>query len=284
MAMPFSLEAEQSVLGAILLESSCLPIVTEILPRPDYFYAVNNRLIYGAMQELFTLGRPVDFITVLEKLKENSDFEEATGKVYLTQLAQIVPSIANVEIYANIVRDKYDVRTLMQAARSILDDASEGAEESNLLLDSAEQKIFDIRQGKSMRGLQPVREILLETFDRLDKLNSPDKDKYRGIPTGIGELDATITGLNRSDLIILAAVRHGQNKLCAEYLPSCLPDGKAPGGLLLSGNGQGTAGFPAALQRIPGGGHEAQGRRPFGGGVDPAGGGRGHPFQGRPLF
>ena len=211
MAMPFSLEAEQSVLGAILLESSCLPIVTEILPRPDYFYAVNNRLIYGAMQELFTLGRPVDFITVLEKLKENSDFEEATGKVYLTQLAQIVPSIANVEIYANIVRDKYDVRTLMQAARSILDDASEGAEESNLLLDSAEQKIFDIRQGKSMRGLQPVREILLETFDRLDKLNSPDKDKYRGIPTGIGELDATITGLNRSDLIILAA-RPGMGK------------------------------------------------------------------------
>ena len=106
MAMPFSLEAEQSVLGAILLESSCLPIVTEILPRPDYFYAVNNRLIYGAMQELFTLGRPVDFITVLEKLKENSDFEEATGKVYLTQLAQIVPSIANVEIYANIVRQR----------------------------------------------------------------------------------------------------------------------------------------------------------------------------------
>ena len=211
MAMPFSLEAEQSVLGAILLESSCLPIVTEILPRPDYFYAVNNRLIYGAMQELFTLGRPVDFITVLEKLKENSDFEEATGKVYLTQLAQIVPSIANVEIYANIVRDKYDVRTLMQAARSILDDASEGAEESNLLLDSAEQKIFDIRQGKSMRGLQPVREILLETFDRLDKLNSPDKEKYRGIPTGIGELDATITGLNRSDLIILAA-RPGMGK------------------------------------------------------------------------
>lgn len=203
--MPFSLEAEQSVLGAILLEPSCLATVAEILPKAEYFYAVNNQMIYGVMMEMFTLGLPVDFVTVLEKLKENEEFDEATGKVYLTQLAQIVPSLSNVAVYANIVRDKYDVRTLMQAARHILDDASEGTEESSLLLDMAEQRIFDIRQGKNMRGLQPVREILLETFDRLDLLNSPDRDKYKGIPTGIGELDALITGLNRSDLIVLAA-------------------------------------------------------------------------------
>lgn len=205
LSMPFSLEAEQSVLGAILLEPSCLATVAEILPKAEYFYAVNNQMIYGAMLEMFTLGLPVDFITVLEKLKENEEFEEATGKVYLTQLAQIVPSLSNVSVYANIVRDKYDVRTLMQAARHILDDASEGAEDSALLLDMAEQRIYDIRQGKNMKGLQPVREILLETFDRLDLLNSPDRDKYKGIPTGIGELDAMITGLNRSDLVVLAA-------------------------------------------------------------------------------
>lgn len=205
MNMPFSLEAEQSVLGAVLLEPSCLATVAEILPRAEYFYAVNNQMIYGVMLEMFTLGLPVDFVTVLEKLKENEEFDEATGKVYLTQLAQLVPSLSNVAVYANIVRDKYDVRTLMQAARSILDDVSDGAEESSLLLDMAEQRIFDIRRGKSIKGLQPVREILLETFDRLDLLNSPDKEKYKGIPTGIGELDATITGLNRSDLIVLAA-------------------------------------------------------------------------------
>ena len=205
LSMPFSLEAEQSVLGAVLLEPSCLATVAEILPKAEYFYAVNNQMIYGAMLEMFTLGLPVDFITVLEKLKENEEFEEATGKVYLTQLAQVVPSLSNVSVYANIVRDKYDVRTLMQAARHILDDASEGAEDSALLLDMAEQRIYDIRQGKNMKGLQPVREILLETFDRLDLLNSPDRDKYKGIPTGIGELDAMITGLNRSDLVVLAA-------------------------------------------------------------------------------
>ncbi len=205
MNMPFSLEAEQSVLGAILLDPSCMPVVAEILPRAEYFYAVNNQLIYGVMMEMFTLGLPVDFVTVLEKLKENGSFDEATGKVYLTQLAQLVPSLSNVSIYANIVRDKYDVRTLMTAARRILDDASEGGDDASTLLDAAEQRIFDIRQGKNMQGLQSIREILLDTFDRLDLLNSPDKEKYKGIPTGIRELDSTITGLNRSDLIILAA-------------------------------------------------------------------------------
>ena len=211
MAMPFSPEAEQSVLGAILLDASCLDQVTEILPRPEYFYQVNNALIYEAMLELFALGRPVDFITVLERLKENENFDESSGKVYLMQLAQLVPAISNVDSYAKIVREKYDVRTLILAAREILEDATAGAAGASTLLDSAEQRIFDIRRGKNMQGLQPLGEVIIDTFDRLDRLNSPDKDLYRGIPTGIGELDSTITGLNRSDLIILAA-RPGMGK------------------------------------------------------------------------
>ncbi|HIY29237.1 MAG TPA: replicative DNA helicase [Firmicutes bacterium] len=211
MAMPFSPEAEQSVLGAILLDASCLDQVTEILPRSEYFYQVNNALIYEAMLELFALGRPVDFITVLERLKENENFDESSGKVYLMQLAQLVPAISNVDSYAKIVREKYDVRTLILAAREILEDATAGAADASTLLDSAEQRIFDIRRGKNMQGLQPLGEVIIDTFDRLDRLNSPDKDLYRGIPTGIGELDSTITGLNRSDLIILAA-RPGMGK------------------------------------------------------------------------
>ncbi len=211
MAMPFSPEAEQSVLGAILLDASCLDQVTEILPRSEYFYQVNNALIYEAMLELFALGRPVDFITVLERLKENEHFDESSGKVYLMQLAQLVPAISNVDSYAKIVREKYDVRTLILAAREILEDATAGAADASTLLDSAEQRIFDIRRGKNMQGLQPLGEVIIDTFDRLDRLNSPDKDLYRGIPTGIGELDSTITGLNRSDLIILAA-RPGMGK------------------------------------------------------------------------
>ncbi len=209
--LPFSPEAEQSVLGAVLLDSSCLDRVAELLPRPEYFYQVNNSLIYSVMLDMFTMGLPVDFVTVLEKLKEQRGFDEASGKTYLLQLAQLVPSISNVETYAKIVRDKYDIRTLISTAREIVEEASDGTADASALLDSAEQRIFDIRRGKNMQGLQRLNEVIVETFDRLDKLNSPDSDQYKGIPTGIRELDETITGLNRTDFILLGA-RPGMGK------------------------------------------------------------------------
>ena len=117
MVLLFSAEAEQSVLGAVLLEPSCLSTVAELLPRAEYFYQVNNRLIYSVMLEMFTAGKPVDLVTLLERLREEDTFDEGSGKVYLMQLAQLVPSISNVEEYCAIVRDKYDVRMLIQAAR-----------------------------------------------------------------------------------------------------------------------------------------------------------------------
>ncbi len=209
--LPFSPEAEQSVLGAILLDSSCMDRVAEIIPRPEYFHQTNNSLIYSTMMEMFTVGQPVDFVTVLEKLKETKSFDEANGKTYLLQLAQLVPSISNVESYAAIVRDKYDVRTLITTARDIVEEASSGAADAATLLDSAEQRIFDIRRGKNMQGLQRIDEVIVQTFDRLDLLNSPDADLYKGVPTGIKELDDTITGLNRSDFILLGA-RPGMGK------------------------------------------------------------------------
>ena len=209
--MPFSPEAEQSVLGAILLDSTCIDKVAEILPRAEYFYQVNNSKIYGVMLEMFTAGKPIDFVTVLEKLKEDNSFEEASGKVYLMQLAQLVPSISNVESYAQIVRDKYDVRTLITAARDILDNVTDAGVPADVLLDSAEQKIFDIRSGKSIQGLTHIREVIIDTFDRLDMLNGENADEFKAISTGLRGLDRVITGLNRSDLIILAA-RPGMGK------------------------------------------------------------------------
>ncbi len=209
--LPFSAEAEQSVLGAILLDSSCLDRIAEILPKPDYFYLTNHRLIYSVMLEMFTLGKSIDFITVLDQLKHNDDFDENNAKTYLLQLAQIVPSIKNAQTYAYIVRDNYDVRTLITTARDIIEEAADGTNDASTLLDSAEQKIFDIRQGKNMQGLQRINETIIETFDRLDVLNSDDNKLYQGIPTGISDLDETITGLNRSDLILLAA-RPGMGK------------------------------------------------------------------------
>ncbi len=210
-SMPYSMEAEQSVLGAVLLEPDCITAVAEYIPRAEYFHAVNNQKIYDVMLNKFTLGEPIDVITVLNTLQNSGDFTQESAKVYLTQLAQLVPSISNVKHYADIIKEKYDTRRLITAARGILDDAVGTGNSATHLLDSAEQKIFDIRQGKSVQGLVRMDEVLLETFNKLDVLNSDEADLYKGVPTGIGELDATITGLNRSDLIILAA-RPGMGK------------------------------------------------------------------------
>ena len=208
--MPYSHDAEQAVLGAILMEPDVIADVAQILPSSEYFYLANHRTIYAVMLSMFTSGQPVDQITVLEALKSERDFDEASGKTYLYQLAQSCPSIANVENYARIVRDKYDVRALMNAARDIIEDSTEGEMEPQMLIDSAEQKIFDIRRGKDIQGLQRIDEVLFQTFDRLDMLNRND-DSVKPIATGIGDLDRVITGLNRSDLILLAA-RPGMGK------------------------------------------------------------------------
>lgn len=210
--LPYSAEAEQSVLGAVLIDANCLNTVMEILPNAEYFHLYNNRAIYNAMLDLFVLSKPVDFVTVLERLKADNTFDEASGKVYLMQLVDVVPSVSRVEEYARIVRDKYLIRSLITASREIIDDASHGdADDVSKLIDSAEQRIFDIREGKKSKGLEKISSVILDTFDRLDLLNRPDKDKYKGIPTGISALDNTITGLNRSDLILLAA-RPGMGK------------------------------------------------------------------------
>ncbi len=208
--LPYSPEAEQAVLGAILMEPEVIARVAEILPKSDYFYVSTHKLIYAAMISMFTQGKTVDFVTVLETLKTDKSFDEATGKNYLMQLAQSCPSISNIEIYAQYVRDKYDVRMLISASRDIIEEAADGESEPSMLIDSAEQKIFDIRRGKNIQGLQRIDEVLIETFDRLDLLNRDD-DTIKPISTGIGDLDRVITGLNRSDLIILAA-RPGMGK------------------------------------------------------------------------
>ncbi len=209
--MPYSLDAEQSVLGAVLIDSSCINRVVEILPHSEAFHLSNHKTIYSTMLEMFTLGLPIDYITVLDKLKTDADLDETHYKTYLLQLAQIVPSISNVESYAQIVRDKYNVRTLIIAARDIIGDASDSDLSADDVLNSAEQRIFDIRRGKNTQGLQRINEIIVQTFDRLDMLNSQTEDEFNGIPTGIKELDKVIMGLNKSDLILLAS-RPGMGK------------------------------------------------------------------------
>ncbi len=211
LSLPYSAEAEQSVLGSVLLDSETLSTVMEILPSADYFHLSNHKVIYQSMIDLFTVSKPVDFVTVLEQIRNSGDIDESTIKTYLLQLAEIVPSISRIGEYCQIVKEKYLVRSLIMASREIIDDATHPVENVSRLIDSAEQRIFDIRDNRNIKGLERINSIIFQTFDRLDTLNSVDNEKFKALPTGISGLDKTITGLNRSDLILLAA-RPGMGK------------------------------------------------------------------------
>lgn len=210
MNMPYSPESEQAVLGAVIMDSSCIDRVMGLLPSPEYFFVTTHKTIYNKMLAMFTESKPIDIITILESLREEPDFDEATGKTYLVSLASNCPSISNVEIYAKTVRDKYSLRQLISASRDIIEMATEAPDDPERLIDSAEQKIYDIRQGKSVDGLERIDKVIYQTFDRLDKLNKDDEE-FKPTSTGISSLDRVITGLNRSDLILLAA-RPGMGK------------------------------------------------------------------------
>ncbi len=208
--MPYSLEAEQAVLGAILMEADSINQVADKL-RPEHFYLPEHQAIYGIMLSKLVESRVIDFVTVLESLKTERFFSGDEGKNYLLKLAQIVPSISNIENYARIVREKYDVRALIHASREITSDAMDPSTDASLLLDSAEQKIYDIRQDRHQGGLMPIQDVIASNYDMYNKLNSEERDLYVGIPTGISALDEITTGLNRSDLIIVGA-RPGMGK------------------------------------------------------------------------
>ena len=203
--MPFSLEAEQAVLGCILSEPECISQVT-VLTKPDYFYLPQHKAIFIIMQEIDALGGKVDPLIVLERLKSDKVYDDATGKNYLYQLAQSVPSTDNVESYCKILREKFYIRTLISVSKEIIEDSVSSDTSADLMLDSAEQKIYDIRQGRVSKGPTKIGDIIVnEVYDKLQKLTSADKDQYKGFTTGFTDLDKVITGLNKSDLVIVGA-------------------------------------------------------------------------------
>ena len=203
--MPYSLEAEQAVLGSILIDPSCITQVL-IMVKPDYFYLPQHKEIFTIMQEIDALGGKIDPLIVLEKLKDQKIYDDAGGKQYLFQLAEMVPSTENVEAYSKIIREKYYVRSLINVSKGIIEDASSSNESADSLLEAAEQKIYDIRQGRVTRGPSKIGDIIVnEVYDKLQKLSGADKDKYKGYTTGFIDLDKAITGLNKSDLVIIGA-------------------------------------------------------------------------------
>ena len=196
--LPYSVEAEQAVLGSIIIDPKCLNDVATSI-KAEYFYIPQHREIYATLAEMYELSQTIDFISLLEKLKRDGVYDEAGGKAYLT--------------YVAIVRERYTARSLMTAAQDIIKDINDNALDSSRLLDSAEQRIYEIRQGREVTGLTHIKSVIEnETYDRLSKMADPEtRADYVGIPCGIGELDRMITGLNKSDLIILGA-RPGMGK------------------------------------------------------------------------
>lgn len=208
-ALPASIEAEQAVLGAMLLDRDCLNTLMEQL-HPEYFFNEHHREIYSAIQRLFRSGRPVDVVTVLGELVGIGVFTEDAGKRYLIALAEAVPSIRNASAYVQIIKDKYERRALITAAKEIANDAGDESNESSIVLDRAEQRIYEIAHQRAEQGLLPLREVMLAALDKL-MLIEEDAEQFAGTPSGISSLDETICGLNRSDLIIIAA-RPGMGK------------------------------------------------------------------------
>ena len=202
--LPYSLEAEQSVLGSILIDPGVLTQTLDFL-KPQYFYLSQHREIFSAMLRMFSASEAIDFVTLLDELKTAGVYDDAGGKAYLLQLVQMVPSVANARAYAKIVQEKYLLRSLIQTSRSIMDSASGETDDVNALVDVAEQKIYDIRRDRSDGGLRPIKDVIIETYDHLKKLGGADREKYLGLPSGFADLDRVTTGLNRSDLILIAA-------------------------------------------------------------------------------
>ena len=159
--LPFSLEAEQSVLGAALLDSGCVPELVRLV-RPEFFYREQHRKIFEVISAKFTLGEPIDIVTVMEAAVREEIFStpEET-KAYLAQLAQLVPSVRNLEAYTNILQEKYHLRSLITTSRDIIEQAEAPTAESEGLLEYAEQRIYDIRNGHDNGSLIPVSRVVM---------------------------------------------------------------------------------------------------------------------------
>ena len=200
--VPQSLEAEQSVLGAILIDSRCLADVIGIL-QPEDFYLQQNREIFETIYAMFNFSQTIDPVTVLDKMRELGVYHD-NSRDYILQLMQITPTAANAVRYAGIVREKAMLRSLAQAAEDIAETVQSQVGTPQEMLESAEKKIYALRKGERGDSLEHIGTILHKVFDRLTELSQSDS-MIPGLSTGLRDLDAKINGLNKSDLVLVAA-------------------------------------------------------------------------------
>jgi len=202
---PQSIEAEQSVLGSLLLDKKAVVKVADIL-RPDDFYRDTHKMIYQVMLELFEKNEPIDILTISNQLEEKKELEKIGDSSYLTQLVNSVPTAANVVKYAKIVQKKKMLRDLIEAAHRITQLSYEETEEIEKVLDQAEKNIFAVSQRSLKQFFIPIKPALEEAFERFDQLHKHKERILRGVATGFADLDNNfLAGLQKADYILLAA-------------------------------------------------------------------------------
>jgi len=207
--MPFSLEAEQSVLGSIMIDPSCMDTIATLISRDD-FYLPEHGSIFSAMQSMYLKSRNIDVVTLIDELVISGTYDEAGGNSYLKLIAETVPTSANAVDYAKIVRDKAILRQLIEAGEDIAEAAYAGEDEAERLVEYAEAKVFRIAEGRENKNFVHIRDALLQVYERL-KLLKENPEEVRGTPTGFEGLDNVIVGLGKSDLVLVGA-RPGMGK------------------------------------------------------------------------
>ena len=200
---PHDIEAEQAVLGSMLTDKDAVMSAVEKL-KTNSFYREDNKLIYEAMINLYNMSEPVDLVTVKDELARLGNFEKVGGYEYLVTLPDQVPTTANVQKYIDIVEEKWLLRELIKTANEIIDLGYSSTEEVEDIMQGAEKKIFDIIQHKNQKGYTPIKDVLIDSFTKLEELYN-QKVRITGVPTGFADLDDKTAGLHGSDLILIAA-------------------------------------------------------------------------------
>ena len=200
---PHSLDAERSALGVLLLDKDAIPRVVEVIDSADFFYAEAHRLIFQAILELFDVGNPVDVVTLREKLRSQGTLEKVGGSSYLVDLIESVITTANVEYYANVVREKYILRGLLHASYEISGLVHGDSSDLGEVLDAAQSRIFQITRLTDRRSLSHIKDVLSTTFEHIEALYHK-KEQIIGVPTGFTDMDRLTSGLQKSDLVVVA--------------------------------------------------------------------------------
>ncbi|MBU4421454.1 replicative DNA helicase [Candidatus Parcubacteria bacterium] len=225
---PQNIEAEQSLLGALLIDKEAIIRVADTI-NPQDFYKNTHALIFEAMQELFTKQEPIDILSLTSRLEDKKQIESIGGRAYLMQLSNVVPTSSHVVHYAKIVQNKALLRRLLTAASGISELVYKEDEDVEVVLDKAEKELFHVSQNYSKQAFVPIKNVLESAFDRIDELHR-EKGKLRGIPTGFPALDNYLSGLQKSDLVILAARPSvGKTSLALDIARLAAKSGKSVG-------------------------------------------------------